>query len=211
MSIVNDSSICYLVNQGKHAGRICNVIKYFFANTNLDSVAHVIFDDTDCNKTGTIMAKDLTAINPPGWPLTEKDYNQRQASIYGLKQWLEKEKGTGSNLLRTAKFAQPMALKIGDRLTTTEVVEKIRRGYNDSVLIQLTNSNWVELAPRLPIALYGNENSLLPLQLVEKDELITGCLVVKSPTSAKTNWTNIYLDRHDCCIEVPFCIPLALA
>jgi len=187
-------------------------MQYFFKDTSLESVASVVLTDPDCHDAATIMAEDLSKISPPGWALTEKEYERRCSNCYGLTVWFLEEAGSGSNLLRTDDLAQPRALRIGDQLAYGEIVEKIRVGYNDSVIILLNRSGWVELAPRLPIALFGNKDFCLPPYLNKSDVLATGCRIAKSSTGFETKrgWAEIYLDRN-CCISVPSCIPLAIA
>jgi len=75
----------------------------------------------------------------------------------------------------------------------------------------LDRTGWVELAPRLPIALKGNKNHRLSVELRVNDRLATGCLIVKNSAPSIVNWIDIFLDRESCRIEVPSCIPLALA
>ena len=210
MNIVSDYSILWLVKNGRHQNKICAVLRYFFVNMDSGPVAHVAIMESSYNETATIMAKDLESINPPGWPLTERAYLEFCREVYGFEKYPQK-KGNGINLLRTENIAQPRAIRIGDVLANGLKVEKLRMGFNSSVLIGFDNSVWVELAPRLPIALIGNEKFKLPLQLNENDELATECKVVDVRISSKENWINVYLDRETCCIKIPFCIPLALA
>jgi hypothetical protein len=212
---IKDESILYLINIGKDKGKTCRILQYLFKNMKAEeAVALIAFVDPGSDETETIMAKDLIPIDPPGWPLTEKEYQRRCASVYGLEEWLAKERRTGSNLIRTGRFTQPQALRIGDVLATGETVEKIRRGYDDSVILKLDRSGWVEVPPRLPVALLRNEKSLLPIRLAEKDELVTGCVIFQNSTTIESkSLINVYLDCRDCSncsVEVAACIPLAL-
>ncbi len=65
--------------------------------------------------------------------------------------------GTGINRLRTARLAQPGALKVGDILATGDrVLSDPREGGNGSVLIHLTggaDGHWMGVPARIPIAL----------------------------------------------------------
>jgi len=202
MAIVSPSSIIYLVIRGEKKGRIC-VVRETENNNNV--YIGVIFVDCGDDRIMVMRKGDLAQLETPGWP--EKIHERP----YGLKEYFEIHKGDGTNMLRTATIVQPRALKTGDVIATGEkVVEEQRMGHNSSSLVRLEKTGWVELAPRLPIALQGNKKFRLPYDLVWNDNLATGCLVVSPPTSFKVNWINIFLDRKNCLIEVPSCIPLAL-
>ena len=99
----------------------------------------------------------------PGRPMDE------HGRPYGFERHL-KEYGNGTNLLRTERLAQPRALKIGDILATgDEVLSNPRVGFNSSVLIHITgglDGHWIELPPRIPIALLTKEDSA-PTELWE--------------------------------------------
>lgn len=70
--------------------------------------------------------------------------------------------GTGVNRLRTARLAQPGALKVGDILATGDrVLSAPREGGNGSVLIHLTGGyegHWMGVPARIPIALLTKED-----------------------------------------------------
>jgi hypothetical protein len=202
MSIIRPESIIYRIIAGKYEGRTCVI---YSEGAQVTDLAKIIFNDGNHNEFGTIKKGELAALDVPGWP------NEMRIIPYGLRQYLEKEKGNGSNSLRTEYVAQPFALKQGDVLATGEVViEHPRRGYNSSALIHLDKSGWVELAPRLPIALAGNKKFKLPVELSVKNKLITGCRIAERSFSLKANWTKVFLNERNCCIETPSCIPLAL-
>ncbi|MFA6414502.1 MAG: hypothetical protein WC217_00100 [Candidatus Paceibacterota bacterium] len=102
---------------------------------------------------------------PPGWPLYINGYHP-----YGFEELLKHDK-TGENLLRTPRLAQPRALKVGDVLATGERVLSLpREGANSSVLVHLTGGlggHWIDMAPRLPIALLTEEDNV-PRELWER-------------------------------------------
>ena len=54
---------------------------------------------------------------PPGWPVPAAYQNR----TYTLAEY-KRRCGTGANVLRTGSFAQPFALRVGDKLATGEVV-----------------------------------------------------------------------------------------
>jgi len=64
--------------------------------------------------------------------------------------------GLGDNMLRTARLAQPCALKVGDILATGDkVLSPPREGGNGRVLVHLTgglDGHWVDIPSRIPIA-----------------------------------------------------------
>jgi hypothetical protein len=189
---------------GQHKGRTCVVVN---EKTQITNLAEIIFDDGNRNEFGLIKRGQLAALDMPGW--VEKS---NACATYRLEEYLQDQRGNGSNMLRTSILSQPRALKKGDVLATGEVVlENPRRGFNSSALIHLDNSGWIELASRIPIALMGNKKFRLPIELVKNYKLATNCKVVKRPVSAELNWVNIFLDSLDCCIETPSCVPLALA
>jgi hypothetical protein len=202
MSVVRPFSTAYHVVSGEHKGKKCTIWDSF----GNDALTEVIFSD-EPNKVVVILKGTLSQLDVPGWE--EKVYGDRE--YYDLLAYQAVHKGDGTNLLRMPNFAQPRALKVGDMLASGEfVTETGRRGYNGVILIRLDMSGWVELAPRLPIAIGCNGKLQLPAELHKGDKLATGCLVVKDSISHEINWTDIYLDREDCVIDVPSCIPLAL-
>jgi hypothetical protein len=104
---------------------------------------------------GLVFVRDKNA--PPGWPIPES----LTAQPYGLHEHLRRH-GTGDNMLRTTRFAQPQALRVGDLLATgCRVLSPPRWGYNSSILVHLTGGHtghWIKMAPRLPIALLTPED-----------------------------------------------------
>ncbi|EKD58492.1 MAG: hypothetical protein ACD_56C00113G0001 [uncultured bacterium] len=201
MSVMDKLNVLYVITAGRYKGKDCNIHRDNFRSKRLALVA---IDNPD--SLVVVKKKNLAKLNKPGWFERFSDYT------YGLEQWFKKEQGSGSNMLRTSSLAQPCALRKGDILASGEmVVAELRRGYNGSVLVRLHKTGWVELAPRLPIALQGNVNFKLAAELKQNDRLATGCLVVEGPVSDDANWANVYLDRVGCCIDTPSCIPLALA
>lgn len=202
MSIINSFSKIYLVIIGEHTGRTCVIHEF---KENLDGFSQIIFADNDKDEFMFIETGSLAQLKTPGWPA--KIYHPP----YGIKEHFEKHSGAGTNMLRTESIAQPRALKKNDTLATREIViETPRRGFNSSCLIHLSRVGWVELPPRLPIALLGNKNYRFPIELRKNEKLVTGCSIVKTPNASRLNWVNISLDRENCCIEVPSCIPLVL-
>ena len=99
---------------------------------------------------GLIFVRDEHA--PPGWPMEARP-------PYGFKEHI-KRLGSGENLLRTERIAQPRALQVGDVLATGDWVLSLPRlGFNSSVLIHLSgglHGHWIKVAPRLPIALLSS-------------------------------------------------------
>lgn len=69
----------------------------------------------------------------------------------------QKKYGSGENLYRTATFAQPLALEVGDILVTgDEVLAPPKLGFNGSVLITLTggfDGHEISVPSRIPIAI----------------------------------------------------------
>lgn len=124
---------------------------------------------------------------------------------YGFDEHLI-EWGSGTNLLRTDRFAQPTALKSGDILASGHEIAQPCRGYNSSVVIPMVIQHpyhpmaheWMNTAPRLPVALYLPGESQFdiedvvggklrtnrwaqPLALREDDLLPTGDRVIAAP------------------------------
>jgi hypothetical protein len=199
MLMVRSISIRHLVLSGLHKDRICRPVE----KAGNGSVK-VVFVDCDQDEFGIVEENQLEMMEIPGWPETRTDLT------YGFmehkRQW-----GSGTNMLRITNIAQPRALKYGDRLATgSTVTGRPRMGYNGSALICLDGIGWVELASRLPIALAGKKKFKLPGDLMKGNKLATGCLVSRKSVSTGANWTDIFLER-DCRIDVPSCIPLALA
>lgn len=101
--------------------------------------------------------------------------------------------GSGDNLLRSGRIAQPRTLRDGDILATGyAVVGKPRVGFNSSILICLTlgmyDVRWVSLPPRIPIALEAEEdgtvykrNYALPAELECGDIIGNGDEVLSKP------------------------------
>ena len=202
MAIISPLSVVHLVISGKHKGKSC-VIRSESDNKKLIGV---IFDGSDGNKVVAIQKGRLVQLEIPGWP--EKIHEES----YSLQEYRRRQRGNGTNMLRTTNLAQPWTLKPNDVLATGDIVVEIpRRGFNSSILIRLDQIGWIELAPRLPIALWSNKKFRLPMDLRKNDKLATGCLIVKKSASEEVNWTTIFLDRKSCSIEVPSCVPLALS
>jgi hypothetical protein len=107
---------------------------------------------------GLAFIRDKNA--PPGWPL-----HRNGSRAYGFEEHLNRL-GSGENLLRTARVAQPIALQVGDILATGDrVLSPPRQGFNSSVLVHLTggfDGHWIDVAPRLPIALLTQEDNAPP-------------------------------------------------
>jgi hypothetical protein len=202
MAIINPLSVVYLVISGEHKGRSC-VIR---SESNNKKLTGVIFNDSDGNRMAVIQKGRLAQLEIPGWP--EKIHERS----YDLREYRRGQQGNGTNMLRTTNLAQPWTLKPNDVLATGDTVVEIpRRGFNSSTLIRLDQIGWIELAPRLPIALWGNKKFRLPMDLRKNDKLATGCLIAEKSASEEVNWTTIFLDRKSCSIEVPSCVPLALS
>lgn len=92
----------------------------------------------------------------PGWPA----YNYGRP--YGFEEHLRKY-GSGVNMLRTVRVAQPQALKRGDILATGErILAEPRQGFNGAVWVKMTggnNGHWIELPSRIPLALLTEEDN----------------------------------------------------
>ncbi|MEI7750315.1 MAG: hypothetical protein WCJ25_04935 [Candidatus Moraniibacteriota bacterium] len=183
MSIIREASIVHRVVTGTHKGKEC-VVR---ANPPADrrDLIGVVFtgEGENPNKIVNVRIGALAALETPGW---------EDAFPYArpcrLKRYLEWQKGSGSNGLRDTFVSQPEVVRTGDVLASGEtVIEPPRRGWNSSVLIRLDRTGWVEVASRLPLALKGNRKFRFPINLRMGDRLVTGCLVVKRPTSSEVN------------------------
>lgn len=204
MPTIDTRSTIYRILSGEHMGRLCSI---YGEDDPSSEIITVVFTDFDCNKTEVVRKSHLSKLKNPGWT-----YDRSHPKPYGLDAYMNIHKGNGSNMLKTPSAAQPRALRKGDRLASGETVtEKIRMGYNSSVLVHLSKSGWVELASRLPIALKGNKSFKMPFEVNKRDVLLTGCAVSKDPDSKDAGWTNIYLDKQHLNIKTPSCVPLALA
>lgn len=202
MAIIRDVSRIYKIIGGYHKGRPCSIRR---GESDPEGSTTVVFLDVNRTDFARIKEELLQEQEVPGW---EDDMPR---STYDLKTYLSRRKGDGSNMLLEKFVAQPRALNTGHVLATGErVLEPPRRGYNSSVLINLSETGWVELAARLPVALSTNEVYKLPGDLVIKDVLITGCAVLKNSERLGDDWVNVFLDKDHVCIDVPHCIPLAL-
>jgi len=206
MAIVKESSERYRVLSGKHAKRICSVCR---EKPDPPGFVSVIFDHRDTESV-LIQEGALSKLSVPGW-----EYDIQQ-SPYGLKEYLKEHQGNGSNMLREKTFfIQPRTASINDQLASGELVVRLpRQGYSSSVLIRLSETGWVELAPRLPIALIGHEKFKFPFELKEGDRLVTGCSIAKDSECLAINWIRLFfadVSEHIAALTVPSCIPLALA
>lgn len=94
-------------------------------------------------------------------------YHQRPI---GYEEYLSHH-GSGQNTLRTCLFAQPGALKKGDRLVTGDrLLSEPREGGNGYVLLHLTGGlygHWIDVPARIPIALFVKELQV-PLELLRE-------------------------------------------
>lgn len=81
---------------------------------------------------------------------------------YGFEEHVNRY-GSGENMLRTTRLAQPYTLKIGDILATGDrVLSPPRDGGNGSVLLHLTggfDGHWVTVPSRIPIALLTKDDN----------------------------------------------------
>ena len=202
MAIVRDTSVNYKVLFGKYAGKVCLILE---KDPGPNKPILVTFIDSVKEERTSIPRGYLSRLALPGWS------DDRSDSSYGLAQHFLKKNGSGSNLLFQENcFAQPRALKVGQVLASGEYITRLSRmGRNSSALICLSGSGWVEMAPRLPIALKGNCHFSFPIQLMKGERLVTNCLVMKNSECQQTNWVNIFLE-NDACIDTPSCLPLAL-
>lgn len=101
-----------------------------------------------------------SADAPPGWPMPSN------MTPYGYAEHIACY-GSGKNLLRTERVAQPRALKPGDMLATgARVLSPPRRGFNDRILVHVTRrgagEKWVPIAAELPIALLVKGDAVPP-------------------------------------------------
>jgi hypothetical protein len=80
---------------------------------------------------------------------------------YGFEEHV-KRYGSGDNMLRTERLAQPRALKEGDVLATGDhVLSSPRVGGNGTVFVHLsggTDGHWIGLPARIPVALLTKED-----------------------------------------------------
>ncbi len=87
---------------------------------------------------------------------------RRWSASYGFKEHVRRY-GSGDNMLRTTRLAQPCALRVGDILATGDkVLSPPREGGNGSVLLHLTggfNGHWVGVPARIPIALLTEDDN----------------------------------------------------
>ena len=104
-------------------------------------------------------------------PPPKESFGDVSVIPYGYEEYLSR-KGDGSNLLRTTRIAQPLALRRGDILANGDrVLATPQNGFNGSVWVLLSggrNGHWIKMAPRLPIAL-----------LVEADDAPKGIICVE--------------------------------
>ena len=201
MALVDLYSEIFLIVSGKYKGKKCVVREL---SEPYDTVG-VIFEDGNGFDIVPVERGVLVKLETPGWA------HENHPLFYDLETYLKKHRGDGSNSLRTLDSSQPRVLKNGDVLATDNMVlEMPRTGFNSSALIHINEIGWVELAPRLPIALKGNKKFKLPIELRKEDILITGCVIAAEPFSEEIGRTTICLDTKNCQITVPSCIPLAL-
>ena len=204
MSTVKAFSVKHLITSGEHKDRVCLVREQ---ENDPPGLVTVVFDSQISDRFALVSENALSQIEIPGWR-----FHSTKTNAYSLKDYLDFHRGCGSNLLREDLFAQPRVLHFGDKLASGELVTKDPRiGYNSSVLIHLKNEGWVELASRLPIALKGNDNFEYPADLKADVTLMTGCVVAKNSEKLPGGWVNVYLDRKDCNLNIPSCVPLALS
>jgi hypothetical protein len=203
MSIIRSDSRVYKIVSGTHKGKKC-VIRGSGRHSDPLKIS-VLFADSRAEDVIFINRGMLAELETPGW-----EYNFPHESPCSATDYEEK---SGINWrIRDIHISQPSVLKIGDvLLTNEEVVTNPRMGCNSTVLVRLSETGWVELASRLPLALKGNQKSKLPIELFEGDRLATGCLVASNPKPININWVSVCLNRESCDIDIPSCIPLALA
>ncbi|NQT49735.1 hypothetical protein HQ571_03525 [Candidatus Kuenenbacteria bacterium] len=204
--LVDDSaSKMYMVVAGENKGRLCVLRDYIELDDS--EMVNVIFVDNDNGKDDFVLVKRgfLSEVEIPGW-----EYSFPHARPCLLGEFLKKDRMQFK--IRDVHVVQPPVVRKWDVLATDErIVEPPRRGYNSIVLLRLSSAGWIEIAPRLPIALKGNQKYKLPIELAAGDKLATGCVVFKKPESTKVNITDVCLNHGGSCLSVPSCIPLALA
>lgn len=201
MPAIREESKKYIVVSGEHVGKICSICSEESNPKN----ALVIFD-REKNMRVSISKKLLSELAIPGWeyPIQEMPYN--------LAEYKQKKNPLLYNmLLERDFFCQPKAANINYQLASGETVIGLpRQGFNNSVIIKLNTSGWVELPARIPIALRNQTRFKLPPELKKGDRLVTGCLIEKDSEYPEINWSKIFLDGVDHGIYVPSCTPLAL-
>lgn len=203
MAIISAYSKIYEVNAGEHKKKLC-VIR---SDEDEEGNVQVVFNCGHGNNI-TIINRSLLEENAtPGWKNSHSGYYSK----YSLQEYLKREKGNGSNLIKEVGMAHPRTLIKGDKLATgEEVIDNIRSGYNSSILVNLSITGWIELPARIALALNENDNFELPINLMKGTKLATGCIIAKDSSDVGNNWVNIYLNKIDCCIKVPSCVPMAL-
>lgn len=215
MAPVRGSSIIYGIIGGEHKRRTCVIMNFTKDRdgnevplVSDDGFTNIIFIDTRGNDMMRVLFRYISALDTPGW----SDTTSR--TPYDFQEHLRRQ-GTGDNCLRTEKAAQPRALNKGDVLANGDRILAVpRRGYNSSCLIKTEKFGWVEIAPRIPIALFGSKDKEFKLapDFVNGDTLATGCKVLANPVKRTNDWTDIVLtggvNGHE--IDVPNCIPIAL-
>lgn len=176
------------------------------------------FEGRKCTIFDPLSSGGITVLleggNPKRKILIEKE-NLSLLDVPGWDAYYQNLEGEGKNpwFFRSELFSQPRKLKKGDMLADGKcVIREPRMGYNGSALICLDDPGWIELAPRFPVALAGNQNYKYPAGLVAANVLATKSYVIKSfQEDGEKDWVSVYLDWKDCCFEIPHCVPLALA
>lgn len=218
MRFVGRESIYYRIINGKNYGKMCAILEYNNASTGLEGIkvvrgeAHVVLMQDIRTKKEEIVWEKIENLIPreiPGWDDRIPD------NPVCLEKYLEDKVPGIRNCLRTETVAQPRVIVQGDFLATSKrVMAGQRWGCNSTILLKLSEFGWVELAGRLPIAMFGTQKTgfRMPIDLCKGDVLATNCEVLEDPKARGREWVDVLLTGgfKGALIDIPSCVPIAL-
>lgn len=205
-NMVRLESLIYRIISWEHAWRPC-VIRNIHGKWESENEVGIYFADTEKEEFIFVDKNLLEQIEIPWWKMDKEHYYRPTETLEKyLARW-----GWYPNRIRDKYISHPEVIKKWDTLANWEfVLEDPRFWFNSSILLRLSTSWWVELAPRLPIALCWNTNYKLAQDLAVWDVLATWCRVVEWPFLWEPYFVYVALDKKTTKIDIPYCVPIAL-
>lgn len=121
---------------------------------------------------------------------------------YDLITHIEREHGSGTNMLREDTFSQPQALRKGDVLANGLVIAERNEAGNGGKELSFDNGSRRVVAARIPLLLEGGTSGKLPSELEVGDILQTGCVVLAQPTKIGQDDREFEANRRETKIHI---------
>lgn len=176
-----------------------------------NNTLRIFFTDIDWDEFIFLKLSSLEETEIPWWKKRIIPHGYSSPYIETLEQYKTRW-WWYPNIIRDWTLCHPKRIKKWDILATWEIIiEEPRDWYNWSVLLLLSRSWWVELAPRFLLALKGNTKFKIAQDLIKWDILATGSTVIDNiKKESEQFWAYIWVNKTDHIFKIPHIIPMAL-